>query len=85
MNKTIVIGDVHGCFNTLKKLIRKFPKDSKLIFLGDLCNRGKYSKDVIDFVIKNNHQCLLGNHEIKLYRDFRNILLNKNQKKRFYL
>lgn len=83
MNKTIVIGDVHGCFNTLKKLIRKFPKDSKLIFLGDLCNRGKYSKDVIDFVIKNNHQCLLGNHEIKLYRDFRNILLNKNQKKDF--
>ena len=81
MNKTIVIGDVHGCFNTLKKLIRKFPKDSKLIFLGDLCNRGKYSKEVIDFVIKNNHQCLLGNHEIKLYRDLRKILLDKNQKK----
>ncbi len=76
-DRTIVIGDVHGCFNTLKKLIRKFPKDAKLIFLGDLCNRGKYSKDVIDFVMKNNYQCLLGNHELKLYRDLQYIMSKK--------
>ena len=80
MNKTIAIGDVHGCYNTLKKLTRKLPKDSTLIFLGDLCNRGKYSKDVIDFVIKNNYQCLIGNHEVKLYRDLRRILLSKEKK-----
>jgi len=80
MSKTIVVGDVHGCIHTLKKLIRKFPKNSSIIFLGDLCNKGKYSKDVIDYVIKNNHQCLLGNHEMKLYRDFRTILYSDKKK-----
>jgi serine/threonine protein phosphatase 1 len=60
---TIVIGDVHGCYHTLLQLIEQFPKDSELIFVGDLCDRGLYTKDVIDFVIKNKYTCILGNHE----------------------
>jgi len=58
-----VIGDVHGCYNTLINLINQLPKDSNLIFVGDLCDKGDFSKDVIEFVISNNHLCVKGNHE----------------------
>jgi serine/threonine protein phosphatase 1 len=69
MNKTnnleniYVIGDVHGCFYTLKNLIAYLPKEAELIFVGDLCDKGKYSKDVIDFVMQGNYKCIKGNHE----------------------
>ena len=67
MNKnqknTFVIGDVHGCYHTLLKLVRKLPQKAKLIFVGDLCDRGKYSREVFDFVIKNRYPCVKGNHE----------------------
>jgi len=62
-NKTYVISDVHGCYHTLLNLINKLPKNSNLIFVGDLCDRGLYSKEVISFVLKNKYQVVLGNHD----------------------
>ena len=50
-----VVGDVHGCFHTLQNLLTRLPKDAELIFVGDLCDKGNFSKDVIDFVIQNNY------------------------------
>jgi len=41
------IGDVHGCIFTLEKLVNKLPKNSKLIFVGDLVDRGNFAKEVI--------------------------------------
>lgn len=58
-----VIGDVHGHYNTLIALIEKLPKDAKLIFVGDLVDRGEQSADVVRFVRENNHLCVMGNHE----------------------
>ncbi len=58
-----VIGDVHGCFHTLQNLVVRLPKNAELIFVGDLCDKGKFSKDVIDFVIQGGHFCIKGNHE----------------------
>lgn len=60
---TYIIGDVHGHYKTLLKLVDEFPKNSDLIFVGDLVDRGKYSKEVIEFVRKNGYRCVLGNHE----------------------
>lgn len=60
---TFVIGDVHGCYHTLMHLIEQFPQDAKLVFVGDLCDKGNFSKEVIDFVIENDHLCVKGNHE----------------------
>lgn len=60
---TYVIGDVHGCFHTLQNLVVRLPKDAELIFVGDLCDKGNFSKDVIDFVIQNDYLCIKGNHE----------------------
>lgn len=63
LEKTYVIGDVHGCYHTLLKLIDKLPKDAKLIFVGDLCDKGNYSKEVIEYVKSQKHICIKGNHE----------------------
>jgi len=60
---TYIIGDVHGHYDTLVALVEKLSKDAKLIFVGDLVDRGLKSKEVIAFVRENNHQCVLGNHE----------------------
>lgn len=61
--KTYVIGDVHGCYHTLLELLEKLENDSRIIFVGDLIDRGLYSKDVVDLVIKNKYECILGNHD----------------------
>ena len=68
MSETYLIGDVHGCFFTLKKLLKKIPKTSKLIFLGDLGDKGNFSFEVYDFVIKNNHTLILGNHDYMILK-----------------
>ena len=40
MDKIFAIGDVQGCGQQLKQLIKKLPKDAKIICVGDLVNRG---------------------------------------------
>ena len=63
MQKHYVIGDVHGEYQTLLALVAKLPKDAKLIFVGDLVDKGLQSKEVIAFIRKNNYQSVKGNHE----------------------
>lgn len=60
----IVIGDVHGCFNTLKALLCKLPSNVQVCFVGDLIDRGENSKEVVE-LIKNERRftSVRGNHE----------------------
>ncbi len=62
-----VVGDIHGMhdhFITLLSNIRT-TNIKKMIFLGDLIDRGPSSKEVIDKIIslKYDKVCLMGNHE----------------------
>lgn len=63
-----IIGDVHGCYESLNELlnvlIKKFEINS-FYFVGDLIDRGPYSKEVIDILLKLDYDkhFLLGNHE----------------------
>jgi len=65
--KTYVIGDIHGCANVLKKLLKLIEDFDQLIFIGDYIDRGPSSKEVLDIVMnleKNyNVVALKGNHE----------------------
>jgi len=77
IEKTFVIGDIHGCLGMLKRLIDTIPWDQskdRLIFIGDYIDRGEDSRGVIEFVriLKQdfkNVQCLIGNHE-KMLLDY---------------
>jgi len=60
---TYVIGDVHGHYDTLQILVQKLPQDAKLIFVGDLIDRGPKSAQVVKFVRHGGHSCVMGNHE----------------------
>jgi serine/threonine protein phosphatase 1 len=71
MNKIYVIGDIHGCLEKLKDLMSKIDIDRQndtLIFIGDYIDRGRFSKEVVDYILQlqskyKNLVCLLGNHE----------------------
>lgn len=63
--KTYIIGDVHGEYKTLLKLIESIPGkyNNNFIFVGDLIDRGLDSNKVVKLVRDNNYKCVLGNHE----------------------
>lgn len=74
---TVAIGDVHGCLEHLKRLLVKCRgyangRACKIIFLGDLIDRGPDSRDVVDLVMRMDREdpenvvCLAGNHEALL-------------------
>ncbi len=58
-----IIGDVHGHYDKLLRLIKKLPENARLVFTGDLIDRGPDSARVIAFVRDNGHLCVRGNHE----------------------
>jgi serine/threonine protein phosphatase 1 len=85
MNRRIVIGDIHGCYRTLKNLIDlhvKPDKGDQLYFVGDLIDRGPRSREVLDYIIDlkwkgYNIFPVKGNHEdlfVKAFSDEENLL-----------
>lgn len=69
-----VIGDVHGCYHTLKQLVDKVKKkytDIGLYCVGDLVDRGNFSFEVVDFVLTEKINFTLGNHDLMFYSFFR--------------
>jgi len=73
--RLIVIGDVHGCIRELEKLIKKvrLKKKDRILFLGDLVNRGPNSKAVIQFAQSLKAISLIGNHEYRLLQFYHNL------------
>lgn len=73
MDRLIAIGDIHGCLNTLKELLKSVDYSSQtdtLVFVGDYIDRGANSCETVAFlrklqqqVGKDNCICLRGNHE----------------------
>jgi hypothetical protein len=79
-----IVGDVHGEIETLHTLLRQLgyspdgthPEGRRLVFVGDLVDRGPDSPAVIELVRRlleeERAQCVLGNHEL-------NILLGRHK------
>jgi bis(5'-nucleosyl)-tetraphosphatase (symmetrical) len=66
-----VIGDIQGCYEPLRELLRRlhFSADrDQLFLLGDLVNRGPQSLQVLRFVraLGGNARTVLGNHDLHL-------------------
>ena len=54
MENIYIISDVHGCYKTLLALIEQFSnkQNSKIVFVGDLVDKGKNSCEVhLEFYI----------------------------------
>lgn len=97
-----IIGDIHGCYDELHALLLKLgysiekadghfkalhPQNRKVIFLGDLTDRGPNSCDVlrlvIDMVKEGKAYCINGNHDEKLNRYLagKNVAINHGLEK----
>lgn len=74
-----IIGDVHGCFNTLLELIKQFPnkEKSQICFVGDVIDRGLFSCDVVELIMQNGYKMVMGNHERRLLSNKFEFLNNK--------
>jgi serine/threonine protein phosphatase 1 len=74
VNRTLIVGDVHGCLNMLKRLmdlIRWDPASDRLIYVGDYIDRGEDIFGVVEFIVSQRREsdlveCLIGNHEVML-------------------
>ena len=66
---TWAIGDVQGCYDSLRALLKKIsfqPGSDRLWFVGDLINRGPKSLDVLRWLMDHADRvnCVFGNHDL---------------------
>lgn len=77
---TYIIGDVHGCFDALRKLEERCVAHAQskgfeafFVSVGDLIDRGSHSLEVVSHfargVAKGTHAVVGGNHEAELFNN----------------
>lgn len=72
--RTIVIGDIHGCYDELRSLLDKvaFSRDDRVVAVGDLVVKGRKNCEVLDLFIEDGRfRAVLGNHDRAILRYLR--------------
>jgi hypothetical protein len=65
MQRTIVVGDVHGCADELQDLMKAcgFARGDRVVLVGDVVAKGPDSQAVVQWLRENGGQAVLGNHD----------------------
>ena len=74
MRRTIVIGDLHGCFDELTDLLDliNLRKGDRVVAVGDLVVKGPKNGEVLDLFIQDKRfSSVIGNHDRKLRQHWR--------------
>ena len=69
--RTIVVGDVHGCYDELLALLDslEFAPRDRLVCVGDLVVKGEKNREVLDlFMSDARFSSVLGNHDRAVLR-----------------
>jgi diadenosine tetraphosphatase ApaH/serine/threonine PP2A family protein phosphatase len=69
--RTIVVGDIHGCYDELTALLDKaaFGPQDRVVAVGDLVVKGCKNRQVLDlFIADERFRAVLGNHDRALCR-----------------
>lgn len=72
--RTIVIGDIHGCYDELIALLERTGAgaDDRIIAVGDLIVKGERNREVLDlFMSDARFSSVLGNHDRAVLRYWR--------------
>jgi diadenosine tetraphosphatase ApaH/serine/threonine PP2A family protein phosphatase len=71
MGRTIVIGDIHGCYDELLSLleIAGLAVGDRVVAVGDLIVKGRKNKEVLDlFSGDERFSSVIGNHDLAILR-----------------
>lgn len=70
MKPTIVVGDVHGCLDELRRLLTAsgFSPGERLVLAGDLVAKGPDSQGVVQLAREAGAEAVLGNHDDHVLR-----------------
>jgi predicted phosphodiesterase len=84
--RTIVVGDIHGCYDELMALLDKaaLGADDRVVAVGDLIVKGEKNREVLDLFIEDERfSAVLGNHDRALRRYWRGeeVSLKESQEK----
>lgn len=84
--RTIVIGDIHGCYDELTDLLDKaaLTSQDRVVSVGDLIVKGEKNREVLDLFIEDKRfSAVLGNHDRALRRYWRGetVTLKDSQEK----
>ena len=84
--RTIVIGDIHGCYDELMDLLGKFGlgEQDRVVAVGDLITKGPKNREVLElFMTDARFSTVIGNHDLALRRKWNGerIKLKVSQKK----
>jgi hypothetical protein len=65
MERTIVIGDVHGCLDELQDLLREcgVVRGERVVLAGDLVAKGPNSRGVVQLARETGLLAVMGNHD----------------------
>ncbi|HKZ01641.1 MAG TPA: metallophosphoesterase family protein [Pyrinomonadaceae bacterium] len=74
MRRTIVIGDIHGCYDELVSLLEQvaLKREDRVVAVGDLVVKGPKNVQVLDlFRSDSRFSSVIGNHDLALVRFWR--------------
>lgn len=70
--QTIVVGDIHGCFDKLTDLLNlvQLKARDRVVTVGDLVGKGEKNREVLDlFIDDRRFSSVVGNHD-RVLRQF---------------
>jgi hypothetical protein len=74
LGRTLVVGDLHGCYDELLALLdaARFGAADRLVCVGDLVAKGEKSREVLELFIRDaRFTSVLGNHDRAILRHWR--------------
>ncbi|HLL75149.1 MAG TPA: metallophosphoesterase [Pyrinomonadaceae bacterium] len=74
MGRTIVVGDIHGCYDELVALLEKarLGGEDRVVSVGDLVTKGEKNREVLElFMTDARFSAVVGNHDRALLRYWR--------------
>lgn len=66
MARTVVVGDIHGCYEELVALVERvgLGESDRLVSVGDLVTKGRQSREVLELFMKEpRFTSVIGNHD----------------------
>ena len=74
MGRTVVVGDIHGCYDELVALLEetRLGADDRVVSVGDLVTKGEKNREVLDLFLSDaRFSAVLGNHDRAILRYWR--------------